>query len=644
MSYPKIGDRVKDGNGFRATVRYVGPVCTAKDPEGAWIGVEFDDPNRGKHDGAVTKPDGSLVRYFSCEAGGSGSFLKAEKVDRGCSMVEALRGQYVAIDAPLVAPENIMPGAYAQTAKGHKKAIEFYGETKIRRWQQVDTINHCMLREMGVRCAGEREALLDIVKNYIQVDLKANLLSDWEEVGAIASAIPSMAVFSIGRNTMKHMDTLPPSMSEVCANLRVLVINSCNISSWSQVALLHRWAPHLEELCAADNDLSDILEVTRNVTKNSDTSVTGGKVEGFLSLHTLDLSETRLNSWEQVACLSDLPALCALTLYQNHLGGSGAKDSRDEGSGAVCVDAFSSSGFTSLESLSLSGNDISSWGEVDSLNKLPHLKSLRFSNNPLTSTLGASEASLGLRYLFQFARAMCIARLAGLEVCNGSICNRREREEAEKLYLRGIIQEISRAKGTLPLSQLSPLSEASSEDKALFMDVMQRHPRYRELWAVHGEAMAPMAGGGAAASRTLASDMVSLTIVSLAAMSCTFKPAKKRLPSSMTISKLKQLCKRLFKLDMDLQQVLSLRIEKDSLLIPLPDDSQSLAFFGVCDGCEIVMNEVDERQRARDEQREREEEAQRIQDQLRHGDKLDGIRRGQVAQETAASAQVAAGL
>ena len=35
---PSVGDRVVDDNGFRATVRYVGPVCTAKDPASKWIG------------------------------------------------------------------------------------------------------------------------------------------------------------------------------------------------------------------------------------------------------------------------------------------------------------------------------------------------------------------------------------------------------------------------------------------------------------------------------------------------------------------------------------------------------------------------------------------------------------------------------
>ena len=41
------------------TVRYVGEVAGAVKE---WLGVEWDDPTRGKHDG-----EHGGVRYFSCE-------------------------------------------------------------------------------------------------------------------------------------------------------------------------------------------------------------------------------------------------------------------------------------------------------------------------------------------------------------------------------------------------------------------------------------------------------------------------------------------------------------------------------------------------------------------------------------------------
>jgi dynactin complex subunit len=71
-----IGSRVqifKD----HATVRYIGPVIGQ---EGTWVGVEWDDPSRGKHDGAT-----GGFKYFECESGlSAGSFVRLEKVSFGC--------------------------------------------------------------------------------------------------------------------------------------------------------------------------------------------------------------------------------------------------------------------------------------------------------------------------------------------------------------------------------------------------------------------------------------------------------------------------------------------------------------------------------------------------------------------------------
>lgn len=46
-----VGSRVIDGDGYRATVRYIGPVAAAKNKDEVWIGVEWDRVDRGKHDG-----------------------------------------------------------------------------------------------------------------------------------------------------------------------------------------------------------------------------------------------------------------------------------------------------------------------------------------------------------------------------------------------------------------------------------------------------------------------------------------------------------------------------------------------------------------------------------------------------------------
>lgn len=52
----KIGSRIECG-GTYGTIKYVGPVQGYK---GLWFGVDWDDPDRGKHNGTVNG-----IKYFS---------------------------------------------------------------------------------------------------------------------------------------------------------------------------------------------------------------------------------------------------------------------------------------------------------------------------------------------------------------------------------------------------------------------------------------------------------------------------------------------------------------------------------------------------------------------------------------------------
>ena len=70
-------------------------------------------------------------RYFQC-INGAGSFVKSNKISFGVSFLEALREKYVSLDAPQIAPDDILPDAYVATSKGVLKSIEFVGERKIR--------------------------------------------------------------------------------------------------------------------------------------------------------------------------------------------------------------------------------------------------------------------------------------------------------------------------------------------------------------------------------------------------------------------------------------------------------------------------------------------------------------------------------
>ena len=89
------------------------------------------------------------------------------------------------------------------------------------------------------------------------------------------------------------------------------------------------------------------------------------------------------------------------------------------------------------------------------------------------------------------------------------------------------------------------------------------------------------------------------------------EPLQKRLPSSLTIQKLKALCRRAFGLDLDLQ-ILHFRLSGDGFPTELLDDHHSLAYYGVGDGAEILMNEVDLVSQKNEEEKARKDFDQRM--------------------------------
>jgi tubulin-specific chaperone E len=127
----RLGMRVCDSEGYKGTIKYIGPVITAKNPEDTWLGIEWDNPTRGKHDGSCVDANNVLHRYFVCQST-AGSFVKPNKISKGVTFIEALHEKYVGLDAPQIAPDDVFPEAFVATSKGVLKNIEFVGEQKIR--------------------------------------------------------------------------------------------------------------------------------------------------------------------------------------------------------------------------------------------------------------------------------------------------------------------------------------------------------------------------------------------------------------------------------------------------------------------------------------------------------------------------------
>ena len=111
--------------------------------------------------------------------------------------------------------------------------------------------------------------------------------------------------------------------SNCFANLKVLALNGCNITSWAQVQSLEPILPNLEELYLANNKLSDLprdeAEQTYRDATGKDTEPLPSPVKGFPNLRVLDVAFCELDEWSEVQAFGNLPSLQELILDGNPL-------------------------------------------------------------------------------------------------------------------------------------------------------------------------------------------------------------------------------------------------------------------------------------------------------------------------------------
>jgi tubulin-specific chaperone E len=546
-----LDSRVRDAEGACGTVRFVGSVLHAKKKDDIYVGVEWDSETRGKHDGSCVDPEtGKMHRYFTCSAT-AGSFVKPSKLRFGRTFMEALKDRYVEMDAPLVAPDNIIPDAFVNTSKG-TKPIELLGETKIRKWQQIAGMNKIAMRNDTISYAGE--GLQTHVGHMVELDLQDNLISEWMEVARLVLQMPQLATLLLHGNKLQEFTaTVAQSLPPACfQSLKVVALNGCGLKSWKEVVSLQNLVPGLEELYLSRNTLADLPDTSKpssseeSVFTNFNSSVNDG-IDLFPNLKVLDISGCGLTKWSQVLSIAYIPKLQDLLLDENAISS---------------ISLPPDGAFANLQRMSISTSKLSSWEHIDSLDKFPVLSYLRLSHVPLFKGKGASEV-----------RPVVIGRMAKLKFFNGSMIQGRERMDSEKSYLRRIIRERADIEAKVPDVTALP------------------HPRYEELNGKYGADLLDFGDRGT--GPTLASDLVNIVFKNLSfSGEGSMEPVTKKIPSSLTIGRLKMMVKQLFKLEPSVQQ-LSLRNYRDSPPQFLDDDGLTLAYLGAKDDSVIFINETD---------------------------------------------------
>ncbi|KAM4772644.1 tubulin-specific chaperone E [Rhinophrynus dorsalis] len=406
-------------DGEYGTVHFVGNVPPTP---GLWIGVEWDNHLRGKHDGTHEG-----VKYFSCSHSTGGSFIRPKKANFGVDFLTALRKRY---ELKNEQNEELVIG---------KRTVELVGFESIHEEQsQLNKLCDISLRECAVSHAGAKGEIYHSCPNITILNLSKNLLSSWEYLADITCQLEKLENLDVSENRFS-LSTNPSSLANAFVNLKILCLNRTGLK-WREVLKCAVMWPTLEELRLASNDIK-VLE---------------RPVDSLQSLTLLDISNNNLNDGNELHALAYLPRLTQLIVSNNKISLITFPDVQF---------GHNTTMFSSLNSLSIDDNNISQWATINELNKLECLQSLKCQNNPLMDLEKNPET----------IRQLVIAKIANLKVLNKTEILPQERKGAELDYRKMYANDWLKAGG----SQNPELNNPSVE---FLMD----HPRYNDLLEKYG--------------------------------------------------------------------------------------------------------------------------------------------------------------
>ncbi|KAI7900340.1 uncharacterized protein BX663DRAFT_488540 [Cokeromyces recurvatus] len=538
-----IGSRIQIEN-ERATVKFIGVVGNSK---GEWLGIEWDNPLRGKHDGTHEQ-----VNYFSCRYPTSGSFIRyhPKKISTGIYFLTALKDKYL----------EDFEGEYDESKDrgelywGGNKSIkvETYGFKKIQQSQrQLSNLKVVGLAEQLIAFAGATNEIKNTELAIEDLDLSRNLISNWETVSEIVSQLPRLEILRINQ---LRLTSPQPIQKFNLDNLKTLALNQTLIS-WKDVEILATSLLQLEDLQLGGNEISELSSVN------------------FPQLKCLNLENNLIHDWKEVLKLGTLPKLQTLFLNDNQL--------------QIIEKPIGL--FKELSFLRIERNRIDNWDSIDALNYFQNLTKLRCKENPIFKELDK-----------EIETAQVVGRIKNLSNVNGNtvkyVCISKKKEEG----LIGI-KLTHRERIDLERYYIKLCTKDGSSHEAIALI----HPRYNELCANHGQPDLEIQSKGP--SIALKDRLINLTLTQRKVVDLTSIKFQKHLPAvsksmtkkflpTMTVRNTKHIIQRLLKIPATkqalylLQPILNNK-DHDLMVMEITDDLRDLKFYGINDGDEILVLE-----------------------------------------------------
>lgn len=525
----QVGSRI-ESEGNYGTVRYVGDVPPTK---GVWLGVDWDDSTRGKHNGSHQER-----HYFYTRHPTSGSFLRPQKANAGVAFIEALRDRY-----GLVEEEGggvIVEDMYV---KGSKQTtfVEVVGAEKVNKEQSdLDKILKVCLRNTHVNGVQSDDEISRICPNVEQLDVSWNLLPSWEAVSQITRQMQHLYQLNISANILAIPENAE-SLQFCFAKLKVLFANRVTWD-WPSIVQCCKMWPLLEELHVCFNSISEIT-VPSHCLQN-------------LKLLNLE-SNTDIKKWEHVLHLGKLPNLEILIL-----NGTGI----DHFIFPDCSSDEITSFFPKLKDLTVYRAQIQQWSSINELNKLQSLEDFKIRDNPLLEA--DKEMSV------ETVRSLMIAKIKKLIFLNRTEVSAEERKGAEYEYIKNFGLEWKAAGGNQDPEKNNPNDAFRAA-----------HPRYMQFIQMYG---APEDSELVKKTSALKNSLIALSI------SCPQREDKKtitkKLPSAMTVQKVKALLQRLYKVDGVTMKLAYSSPQAVGQEYEFDNDLREIGYYAIEDGDTIIVS------------------------------------------------------
>ncbi|KAH7889522.1 hypothetical protein F5I97DRAFT_1844874 [Phlebopus sp. FC_14] len=387
-----LATRFSVPSGHIGTIKYVGQV---NGTHGLWYGVEWDDPNRGKHDGMK---DGH--RYFNCRVSNAGSFIRpSASLSFGRSFLTALSEKYIETIHGPATKEMIMLGSSNGAIK-----VEAVGLDRIRsNLSTLDRLREVSLDSERVATGDNSDEIHETCPNIRGLDLSGNLLSTWNAIASLTAGLPHLQRLALNRNRLLPFDI---EISQSAFQQLVELQLNKTLITWEEFSRVSQCMTRLKIVELGHNRLESLVADSSSIIP---------------TIQSFNFDSNQLSDWTQISeSMSKCVRLHRLVLSSNNIRTIPPSTSRH-------------SPLEGVTNLGLPGNKLGDWKDIDNLSQwCPNLESLSIVGNPI-----AEENDLAC-----YARQFAVAKIPSLLVLDSAPISQRERTDCELFYLSFISKNV----------------------------------------------------------------------------------------------------------------------------------------------------------------------------------------------------------